>query len=254
MTTTSISSFVGLVALAATTACDPAEDAAGDAGTVIAYPATCAELLATSPALPDADYPLYVKNEPTKPWTAYCQGMESGTPVEYLTLKRVGGNYNFSRVAFLGGAAVRSDYQRVRIDPIGLRLDLGDGHATHAGSVVLGGQPVESVPLGVAASCATGTIALQVGVDYNVYANIDLTGTRFAVADAFCVHQANGGGATESTDGGRVDLVVGTPSSALVTERCGWVAPDPCPVNPWRMPDGSFLLDVVYAPALGQSP
>ncbi|MBX3231797.1 MAG: hypothetical protein KIT84_44300 [Labilithrix sp.] len=172
-----------------------------------ALPRSCAEVLAQDPQAKDGERLLYVDNDVRRPWRAHCVGMAGGAPREYLTLVETGATSNFATYA-AGGAAEGTDvttrYERLRIDPVTLRIDVVDRtFASSAGSVMVGGETIASVPFGVAASCggpgsATGS------------ANVDLRGTPFAVAqDAFVTRGESPGGSATYRRSDRVVDVLG---------------------------------------------
>lgn len=249
--------FLSLLTLAlaagAPAGCDPgAEDPGVDAGPAqIANPATCSELQHNDPSLPDAEYTLFVRNEASKPWRARCEGMSGDAPREFLPLKRTGGNDNFSEVVAHGAteSRIRTSYSKVRIDPVMMRIDVGDRtHATSTGSATVAGQVITGVALGVSAYCFEAPVAPFLSIeDRRAVGNIDLGGTGFALDDGFCVFNSLNGTAELSSDKSRIDLYARRPSDASVT-GCAWVAPEPCPVDPWQPTTSGTLLDIVYSP------
>jgi hypothetical protein len=103
------------------------------------FPATCQEA-----GKSDGDVKLYVDNDEHKPWTAYCHGGD-----EYLP-SFGGGSYG----EITSGGNLRTEFQRIRIDPVTLTLDSTDyTFATNTGSATLAGKPVEHAPLGIAIAC-----------------------------------------------------------------------------------------------------
>lgn len=115
----------------------------------------------------------------------YCKDI-AFAPKEYITLKNVGGDYNFSEYAagrFAYGTTVRTSFTKLRIDPRSLLVDIDDlTFATSTGAINQGsptGLLITSMPYAVAMDCQS--FRWRVG-----RANIDLTGTPFEVnADFF---------------------------------------------------------------------
>ncbi|MFY2559951.1 GON domain-containing protein [Corallococcus terminator] len=195
-------------------------------------PATCEELKKLYPGLKDGEYTLYLDNKESLPWSAWCHGM-ARIPTEYLTLRQAD-SINFSQYT-AGGASPGTDvityYARLRFDPVTLRVDTADQtFSTSSGQLIHGPTTVTSMPYASAMSC-----------DWNPdgKANIDLSGTPFAVApDQFRVMGYYPVGETyDSPDGQWVDLLGGG--------YCGWnslVDSD----DPYNQRGGHLLL--VYSP------
>ncbi|HWU87370.1 MAG TPA: GON domain-containing protein [Kofleriaceae bacterium] len=225
-----------------------------DADPAVPYPATCKELQAGNLSLSDAEYTLYVKNDAMKPWRAYCQNMSTSTPAEYLTLRRTGGDYNYGEFVqrtSAGQTSVRTSYIKLRIDPILMQIDIGDRtQASSNGQTMFQNVMVNEVAFGVAAFCATPPIAIGGGEDPKATGNIDLSGTHFVLADSFCVHNSQTGFAVQSSDHGRLDFAARIPSAGapFPSVSCAWVAPDPCPVDPWQPTTRGGLLNIEYSP------
>jgi hypothetical protein len=142
---------------------------------------------------------------------------------------------------------VRTSYAKVRIDPVLMKIDIGDKtHATRTGNITFDGSTVDAMPFGVAVLCKLPPdVPLAIStVEPAAAGNIDLSGTGFVLADRFCVHNTQNGFAVTSSDNGRIDFAAKLPASS----QCSWVAPDPCPVDPWRPETGGGLLDVEYRP------
>ena len=174
--------------------------------------ATCQEIRTAHPTAMDGEYTLHVGGDQKKPWTAWCHDM-AGTPREYLSLVS-GTNYSqYTAGGSAMGQNVRTDYAKVRIDPVTLRVSVADQtFARSTGSLEHGGTLVTSMPYGVAMSCDSTASGV---------ASIDLTGTPFAVTP----HDFSLGGTspvgttTYGTQGRRVDLTGGG--------DCGWNSGDP---------------------------
>lgn len=98
----------------------PITDLATSGDAALALPASCADV--NTIASNDGNYTLYYNR--SRPWTAYCKGMGASNPVEYLTLPQ-GTPGNYSIIGADLGAY--SQYTKVRIDPVTLKVDTSDG-------------------------------------------------------------------------------------------------------------------------------
>ncbi len=138
-------------------------------------PETCLEIKASScESLPDGEYTLYVGKAPTLPWRAYCHGMSTATPREYLPLTFSTGDSNFSQETaggYISGTDVRTHYFKLRIHPTTFRIDVNDQTFASSRGVITTWN-LTSMPYGTAASCQWGPAGLG---------NIDLRGTPFQV-------------------------------------------------------------------------
>src|SRR5262249_1019112 len=130
----------------------------------------------------DSTYRLYVNGQTDKPYDAYCYGMKTSSPAEYLTLP-TGPMINYSTwtIDFLRAVTtVTTTYLKVRFGPGTLRINCDDQNPAFVqsagNSIYLDAMnmphTVKSVPFGVAAACFTSAPA---------QGNITLTGTPFAV-------------------------------------------------------------------------
>ncbi len=196
-------------------------------------PATCADVKAANPDAADGEYTLHVDRDESKPWTAYCHDMD-GKPREYLSLP-AGDDKNFAQYTAGGavaGDSVRTTYARVRIDPLSLTIAIVDQtFATSTGALVHGGQPVNFMPFGIAMSCDQSASGR---------ANIDLTGTPFAVSSGFCQSGWQPSGNAAPSQGGQVVALTGG-------GYCGWSAPDQsCPYNPFNANPQSTVIALTY--------
>ncbi len=202
---------------------------------VPARPSTCALVRRANPAAPDGEYTLYVAGDGDRPWRAWCHRM-SATPTEYLPLASTSPTANASQYTAGGyrpGTSVRTTYQRVRIDPVTLAVNIGDQtFATSRGRITITAGAITSMPFSVAADCVDGFVRSGV-------ANVDLRGTPFAVApDAFVtLGNSAGGAATYGARNQTVDLLAGG--------ACGWIAPRAAPYDPINAA-GGFDLPLVY--------
>ena len=200
-----------------------------------AWPARCADVRRADPSASDGLHTLYVRGDAARPWRAWCHAMAT-SPVEYLPLVMREGGQNISQYTEGGGRPgvdVRTSYARVRLDPVTLRVVLGDQtFARSTGRIARREGAITSMPYAVAGDCVVG--GSRAGV-----ANVDLRGTPFAVAaDAFELGGfMPGGGVTVSANGRVVDLRGGG--------YCGWMAPRDAPYDPVNTAGGA-LLPLVY--------
>jgi hypothetical protein len=196
---------------------------------------SCAELRAADPSLRDGDFKLYVGRDPGKPWTAYCYDM-AGIPREFLT---VAAETNFGGFSNQGGgtvmAGVQSNYQKLRVDPSTLMVDVAD--RTFATSKGQAGQPsggsfktVTTMALGTAMDCSNGANKGR--------ASVDLTGTPFTAKSTDFVQDGYSptGSATQS---GQVVTVTGG-------GYCGWVGPGAFANGDPSQDGGGFQLQLTY--------
>jgi hypothetical protein len=149
------------------------------ASPALANPRNCLDIQMQNYMAADGDYVI----EPVigQPFTVTCVGMSSWAPREYLPLVNTGGNYNFGQYTAGGaspGTDVRTSFTKLRIDPKTLTIDIGDlTFATSTGQVLhANGGYVTQVPYAVALDCTASSTGA---------ANIDLTGTSFAVKSVF---------------------------------------------------------------------
>jgi hypothetical protein len=174
---------VGCVTETGTDAPLPADDAVPpvweDTGAPVPSfrPATCQEIVDRTADAADGEYVLFIHGQADLRWKAFCADMQTA-PREYLTLER-GAGKNTAMYAAGGvstGTSVVTIYERVRVDPKSLAIDIGDTtFARSTGSLKhKGGIEVTDAPFGVAYVCS-GTAT----------ANIDLTGTPFHPEDPF---------------------------------------------------------------------
>lgn len=200
------------------------------------YPQTCRELATTKPDATDGSYTLYLGGDAARPWTAYCKDLGTQAPTEYLTLPATSptnGNGNFAQYTAGGnapGSDVRTIYQRVRLDPLRLLVDVSDRtYASSSGSLLHYRATLTAVPFATAHDCLAPDSATGLG-------RIDLTGTPFAVAPDAFERQGDspGGAATYRAH----DQVVTLTGGGL----CGSLVP--------KLPPGgtatTFTLPLVY--------
>lgn len=179
----------------------------------IEHPQTCAELAQSKPKATDGEFTLFADGDEAKPWKAYCADLGTANPKEYLTL--IDG-ISFSEYLAGGsspGTDVRTEYNKVRIDPLSFTLDTSDQtFAVSTGSLVdAAGKTVTSMPLGVAMSCGAG----------RAFAQVNLDGTPFVIEQYFTV------GGDQSTMQGNADRwQTGVAIEMWADGNCGWIAPD----------------------------
>jgi hypothetical protein len=129
----------------------------------------------TTGASADGEYLLWAGG---KMASVYCRGM-AGTPSEYLTLRSTGGNSNYSSTGAAGNTSpggVRTSFTRVRFHPETMVVDLDDFTFTtnNGGWATYGSRKLVDTPYATAGDCVGS--GSQTGT-----ANVDLTGTPFAV-------------------------------------------------------------------------
>jgi hypothetical protein len=160
---------------------DASVDVTPDA--TIAHPASCAELPA---ARANTDVTLYVGHDPAKAWAAHC-GTGGKT---YLPLPAgVATNYSSYPAGECASVAqgaedeIKTTWTRVRIDPVSLIVETNDytgAVSTGATREVSGNGAVvftyDKIPFATGRICANGPMSV-------VVARVDLTGTKFRIAD-----------------------------------------------------------------------
>jgi len=156
----------------------------------------------------------------------------------YLNLTKTAATENFSQYTAGGSSAgtnVKTNYTKIRFDPLTLRVDTNDKrYASSVGSLMHSGTVnVTSMPYATAMGCQTGMA--------NGLANIDLTGTSFALATAsLAVAGSMQVGATTPTPDGQARTFNLTGGG-----NCGWNAPTGA--NAPYNSQGS-TLNLVYLP------
>lgn len=178
------------------------DDASSTSGDSLSFPASCAEaqenaINETGERPANGTYTLYVANDETKPWNAYCHNMGRAEPVDYLTVSE---SDNFSEMS--GIATTRTNFRRYRIDPVSLEIDpLDDTFALTEGDDSIIPDARSHIPAGWA------QFGDGMGVDggETAQARVDFTDTGFAFADSvaendfFCT-AASGGGDSSASD------------------------------------------------------
>lgn len=145
-----------------------------------AYPRSCMALYRAGQFTGDGEYTIQPRDVAIQ---VYCHALHpDGWPVDFITLKNTGGDFNFGMHAAGGGVSgtdVRTSYTKVRFDPSTMMIDIADmTFASSSGTVYYGTSPVTTMPLGVAMDCAYPGSSTGVG-------NIDLTGTGYEIDDVF---------------------------------------------------------------------
>lgn len=154
--------------------------------TPVLQPASCAHIRALNPAAGDGEYTLYLGGDGRFPLTLYCHDM-AVNPRAYLTLPNSAAGANFALIAYPEGALI-THYQKVRLNPATLIVDVTDDTFTTMQMPVPGYTPVavDSLadypvwvsPYGHAQGCNRNAASAPRGT-----ANIDLTGTNLALAE-----------------------------------------------------------------------
>jgi hypothetical protein len=153
----------------------------------------------------DGEFTLYYHNEPTARWKVYCANMQS-QPTEYLSLSK-GDGLNTSTFSD-GSKQVTTTYEKVRIHPESLSVDLGDTtFAVSSGMAMHSGTTITMMPFGIAMSCNAAPATM----------NINLRGTQFRLESAL---QQFGTSVKQMFDLSSDRQVLTT----TVTGNCGWVA------------------------------
>lgn len=217
----------------------PADDQDQDPGSQVekvAFPKTCAEKAKGNPTLADGEYKLYLANDEQHQWTAYCVDLQSASPKEYLTLPS-GGDLNTAEYragGFSPGVDVVTKFDKIRIDPITLKVDIADlTFATSEGEVMhMGTTKITSMNLGIVMSCEAGNRG---------HGQIDLQGTPFGIVDRFT--SAAGIGHHGIWENGQVIELSGGPDGG----DCGWTAPAPVGYDaPLDLAPGSWDFALTY--------
>lgn len=216
---------------------DPANPVWEDNGAPIPSfrPPTCKDIVDRTPTAADGEYALFIQGQPDLRWKAYCADMQTA-PREYLTLERSAGKNTamYTAGGVSAGTSVVTIYERVRIDPKSLAIDIGDTtFARSTGSLKhKGGIQVTDAPFGVAYTCS-GTAS----------ANVDLSGTPFHAEDPFKKIGAN------VTARYQVSTDTKSISTTVDGTDCGFTSPEaPLPnLDPIDDTD-RFVLRLAYRP------
>lgn len=182
--------------------------------TPVPLPDSCADVKEQDPEAADGLYTLYLGSDANNPVTIYCHSMAEA-PAAYLEFANSGSGANYATTAYPGQELV-TIYSRVRLDLQTLVVDITDRtFATTSGAL-----PDATLITGNDYATAVGCNAGEAGAAV-AQANIDLTGTPFAIAESvtFTIrgHEIEGSEPSISPDRKIVNLEVGG--------RCGWIAP-----------------------------
>jgi len=204
-----------------------------DAGII---PKNCAGIHSANPGAPDGDY--VIEPSTGRVFTVYCHDMAGGAPREYLTLANTGGDLNFGQFTaarITPGDNIRTNFTKVRLDPVTLQVDIFDlTFAVTTGVMDPGGhKPLTFYPYASAGDCSDSGIPTGVG-------NINLIGTPFNVNDTFTVvgYYPNGS-AVFNENHQIVDLLGGG--------YCGGIAPAAA-VHYGMSNEGNHALQLAYCP------
>lgn len=193
--------------------------------------ATCAEVAAANPYAADGEYTLYVEGDRAKPWRAYCDGMPAA-PLEYLTID--GGGFNMSRFVDATGNDVSTYFDKLRIDPAKLTIDIGDRTFAFSYGTAFdaNGDVIDALPLGLAMGCGGSRGFAQVGV----------TGTPFVLASKFVAAGNQTAPASFTTWESNQVIEMGAEGD------CAWTAIENGPATREQMVEGTFALQLAYQP------
>ena len=202
-----------------------------------ANPTSCEQIRADNPTATNGNRKLFVNGDKTKAFDVYCH-MAATPALTYLNLTKTTATDNFSQFTTGGGATgttVKTSYTKVRIDPATLKVDTNDMRfASSTGAISKGATNITSMPYATAIACGAPTAGA---------ANIDLTGTQFAVAtNALGLGGTTPTGTTTPTPNGQIRVLNLTGNGG---GNCGWNAPVGSN-NPYNM--GGSPLDLVFFP------
>jgi hypothetical protein len=163
---------------------------------------SCQEIRDAVPDAADGDYVIQHQGDA---FLVYCFDM-AGAPAEYLTLADPASNFaQYTAGGYSQGDDVRTEYEKVRLLPETLQIDIRDqSYAIPNGKSLTQGETavVTSVYYGVAIDCVKQHS--QTGV-----ARIDLRGTPFMVADTFVTCGYLPGGSSVFSEGDQVVELTG---------------------------------------------
>ncbi len=191
----------------------------------VIYPTSCRQLkgyLAQVGEDPDPDigwvdgeFELFANGDLNLPMTVYCHGMASNDPQEFISLQALGDQSNFSRYAYPDGEIV-VQFEKIRINPTDLTVDTTD--RTFANTTDTRQDQVFDPPdYGSAKGCTAEENRVV-----NGSANIDLTGTQYALPAVDEVYVAQGKNMSEPL------IVLAASQQQLDLEingSCGWLIP-----------------------------
>jgi hypothetical protein len=182
--------------------------------TPVPLPASCTDVKDQDPEAADGVHTLYLGGDVNNPVTIYCHNMAE-MPAAYLEFANSGDGFNYATTSYPGQELITS-YTRIRLDLQTLVVDLAD----RTFATTTGALPDSGLITGNDYATAVGCNAGEAGTVFG-QANIDLTGTPFAVAESvtFVVRgqESEGGEPEIGPDRKIINLAVGG--------RCGWIAP-----------------------------
>ncbi len=191
----------------------------------IEFPRTCAEVAVGHPLYGEGERTLYFNGDATKPWQAYCVDLKKDAK-EYLTVRSTWSVYSDG-----SGDQVRTEYDKVRIDPLTLKLDTSDQtFAVSTGTLMLAGVEVSSMPVGVALSCGFNPATAQ----------INLEDTPFVIEDHFVKRGDNNVAGSASPWASNRTIEIWNEGD------CSWTSPDlmsGAPINA----AGGYLISLQYS-------
>ena len=168
-------------------------------------PESCDVLAAQFGVTGDGEHWLFLGGDLTKHYRAYCRGMATSAPKPYLKLFNQSANvtaptYNFSSLhyAAIGGGTVTRTFEALLVEPRSdpsaghryLRILSGQGDFTQWGA-----QPLLEGEEQSALAETIGVLRAQGQGGATATANLDLTGTPFAVLSSLAIE-----GGAEATD------------------------------------------------------
>lgn len=177
-------------------------------------PTNCEQIRSASPTVTDGSRTLFIGADRLKPWDAFCV-MSIIPALTYVNLVNSTSNQNFSQFTTGGtatGTSVRTNFSKILIDPATLYIDSNDKRfATSQGSLTYGGTTVvTSMAYASAMGCVSG--------NSNGVANVDLTGTAFAVqSGALALGGTGATGMTTPSPDGKTKVINLTGGGG-----CGW--------------------------------
>lgn len=226
---------------------------------MISRATSCSAVLVQDPSAPDGTYTLDVAG---RRFAVYCRNMQRArrglvlAPSQYISLPVTGAGENVSEYAAGGaspGTNVTTAYTKIRVNPypesirpLTFSVETADetfsrssGRLCHsdASTPCPSASAVRSMPYATAFSCDPG--------GFSGRANIDLSGTPFAVVDSFTAQGASPVGTVKFLSPQVVNLTGGG--------DCGWEAPaltyNPFDRNPLHDIRRGYDLEIRFDPA-----
>ena len=163
----------------------------------------------------DGEFELFANGNLNLPMTIYCHDMASNAPQEFISLQELGDQTNFSRYSYPDGEIV-VQFEKIRVSPFNLKIDATD--RTFAKIIDSRSDQVFDPPdYGSAKGCTAEESQPVSGV-----ANIDLTGTQYALPAVDGLYVAQGKDMSQpvialSANRQQLDLEI--------NGRCGWLYP-----------------------------